>query len=90
MTTACRKFEGFVSRFQPYFDVVEIFVQVKPEYMALIWGSLKLIFKVRYLIRSIRLDSVGRLHSLGCQALMNFLLAMLQLCQIPRGDCQHV
>ncbi|KAI4867277.1 hypothetical protein F4820DRAFT_468079 [Hypoxylon rubiginosum] len=46
LTAACRKFQHLVSRLQPYFDVVEVFVQVKPEYMALIWGSLKMIFKL--------------------------------------------
>ncbi|XXH00175.1 hypothetical protein Hte_006517 [Hypoxylon texense] len=46
LTTACRKFQHLVSRLQPYFDVVEVFVQAKPEYMALIWGSLKMIFKL--------------------------------------------
>lgn len=46
MTAACRKFQVFVDHISPYFDVVEIFVQVKPEYMALIWGSLRMIFKV--------------------------------------------
>ncbi|KAI0166880.1 hypothetical protein GGR52DRAFT_555997 [Hypoxylon sp. FL1284] len=46
LTAACRKFQHLVSRLQPYFDVVETFVQVKPEYMAIIWGSLKMIFKL--------------------------------------------
>ncbi|KAK1749555.1 hypothetical protein QBC47DRAFT_333452 [Echria macrotheca] len=46
LTAACRKFQVFVDHIKSYFDVVEIFVQVKPEYLALIWGSLRLIFKL--------------------------------------------
>ncbi len=46
LTAAARKFAAFVQFLQPYFDVVEIFVQVKPDVMALIWGLLKMIFKV--------------------------------------------
>lgn len=46
LTNASRKFQHLVNRLQPYFDVIDTFIQAKPEYMALVWGSLKMIFKV--------------------------------------------
>ncbi|KAK1768102.1 hypothetical protein QBC33DRAFT_585007 [Phialemonium atrogriseum] len=46
LAVVSRKFQLLADHLQPYFDVVEIFVQVKPEYMALIWGSMKMIFKL--------------------------------------------
>lgn len=54
LTSACRKFESLVQRIRPYFDVVDIFVQVKPECMALIWGSMKMVFKVCLISWSLR------------------------------------
>lgn len=46
LTNASRKFQHLVNRLQPYFDVIDTFIQAKPEYMALVWGSLKMIFKL--------------------------------------------
>ena len=36
----------FSDSFEPFFDIVNVFVQVKPEWFGLFWGSLRLIFKV--------------------------------------------
>jgi len=44
--SCCAKIAQFSNAFEPYFDIVNIFVQVKPEYMGVIWGSIRLIFKV--------------------------------------------
>ncbi len=42
-----RHFRNFGRRIEPYFDVVNIFVQTHPEYLGLVWGTLTLLFKVR-------------------------------------------
>lgn len=47
----CAKIASFSRMFEPYFEVVSIFVQVKPEYMGIIWGAIRFIFKVDYLSR---------------------------------------
>jgi hypothetical protein len=47
LTKACRKIDGLARKLEPYFEVVNIFVQVQPEYAGLVWGSLRTIFKVR-------------------------------------------
>lgn len=39
----------FSDVFEPYFDVMNVFVQVKPEYMGIIWGVILLIFKVSWI-----------------------------------------
>jgi hypothetical protein len=46
LTVACRKLHGFTSLLEPYFEIVNIFVQVKPEYAGLVWGSMRMIFYV--------------------------------------------
>ncbi|KAL1874562.1 hypothetical protein Daus18300_003581 [Diaporthe australafricana] len=45
ITAAFRKFEGFVAYLEPYFQIVDTFVSAKPECAALVWGSLRMIFK---------------------------------------------
>ncbi len=47
LTIVVGKLNRFANRIQPYFDIVNIFVQAKPEYAALVWGSLRTIFQVR-------------------------------------------
>lgn len=39
---------NLAQRIKPYFEVVDTFVSVKPEYLGLVWGTIKLVFKVRY------------------------------------------
>lgn len=46
LTGVVRKIHQFAESLEPYFRIVEIFVQVRPDSMALIWGSLRFIFKV--------------------------------------------
>jgi hypothetical protein len=36
----------FSERLQPYLEIVSIFVQSNPQYNAIVWGSLRLIFQV--------------------------------------------
>lgn len=36
----------FSRSLEPYFDIIGIFVQARPEYAALVWGSLSMIFRV--------------------------------------------
>ena len=42
----CRKVERFASAFAPFFDVIGIFVQSNPEFAALAWGAIRLVFLV--------------------------------------------
>jgi hypothetical protein len=37
---------AFSDAFAPFFDVVNIYIQIKPEWAAVFWGTLWLIFKV--------------------------------------------
>ncbi|KAF2266654.1 hypothetical protein CC78DRAFT_531460 [Lojkania enalia] len=44
---ACsRKIAHFSNVFAPYFDIVNIFVQIRPDLLGWFWGSIRLIFKV--------------------------------------------
>ncbi|KAF4453686.1 NACHT domain-containing protein [Fusarium austroafricanum] len=40
----CRKLDRFASLFAPFFSVVGTFVQSNPEYSALAWGAIRLVF----------------------------------------------
>jgi hypothetical protein len=46
LTSLARKLHDFSSRLEPYFEIVNIFVQAKPEIAALVWGSLQMLFQV--------------------------------------------
>lgn len=46
LMTCCSKVESFSRKLVPYFDVVNVFVQIKPDCIAGFWGSLMLICKV--------------------------------------------
>ena len=49
--TAClKKIKAFSDSFEPFFDIINIFVQVKPEWFGLFWGTIRLIFKVSLLV----------------------------------------
>jgi hypothetical protein len=43
LTAAVRKLHNFSRNLEPYFDIVNIFIQANPEYTCLIWGSLRTI-----------------------------------------------
>jgi hypothetical protein len=49
LTAVVRKLNRFANKIQPYFEIVNIFIQAKPEYGALVWGSLRMIFQVNYM-----------------------------------------
>ncbi|KAL6880723.1 hypothetical protein J3F83DRAFT_39 [Trichoderma novae-zelandiae] len=40
------KVASFANGFAPFFDVIGVFVQVKPEYAAVLWGTIWFIFKI--------------------------------------------
>jgi len=45
--TACLKHvQDFASRLTPFFEIVDIFVSSNPEYAALAWGAIRLVFLV--------------------------------------------
>jgi hypothetical protein len=44
------KIDSFSGAFSPFFEVINIFVQVKPDWFGVIWGSIRLIFQVRTLL----------------------------------------
>jgi hypothetical protein len=44
----CKKVTAFSKAFAPYFEIIDIFVQVKPDWLAWFWGSIRLVFKVAY------------------------------------------
>jgi hypothetical protein len=46
---ACsRKIALFSNVFAPYFDIVNIFVQIKPDVLGWFWGMIRLVFKVAF------------------------------------------
>ena len=46
--SACTtKIAAFSDTFAPFFDVINIFVQIKPEWLGIFWGSVRLIFQVQ-------------------------------------------
>jgi hypothetical protein len=46
LLVCCQRLQRFSAAFEPYFDIVNIFVQVKPDWFGVFWGSIRLIFKV--------------------------------------------
>lgn len=66
----CRKIESFAKAFAPYFEVVNIFVQIKPDWMGWFWGSLRLIFQV----------TMAHLKAYGFLSLTSKSLAVTSLC----------
>jgi hypothetical protein len=42
----CTKISRFADSFAPFFDVVNIYCQIKPEWINWFWGSLRLVFQV--------------------------------------------
>ncbi|OCL01351.1 hypothetical protein AOQ84DRAFT_383830 [Glonium stellatum] len=40
------KFARFSNGFAPYFDIIALFVQIKPEWLICFWGSIKLVFQL--------------------------------------------
>lgn len=46
LTAACRKLDQFTKEIEPFFEIINIFVQIKPDYAGLVWGSMRIIFQV--------------------------------------------
>ena len=46
LLSCSRKLAAFSHAFAPYFDIINIFVQIKPEWLGWFWGSIRLVFKV--------------------------------------------
>ena len=46
LLSCSRKMAAFSRAFAPYFDIINIFVQIKPEWLGWFWGSIRLVFKV--------------------------------------------
>jgi hypothetical protein len=42
----CSKVEGFASAMAPFFDIIAILVSSHPEFAALAWGAVRLVFLV--------------------------------------------
>ena len=53
-----KSLHSFTKRLQPYFDVVNIFIQSNPEFSALLWGALRLVLQVSLTPR----DSIHRFN----------------------------
>lgn len=49
LLAACSKIESFRLKIEPYFRVVDIVVSSHPEYAAIVWGAIQLIFSVSVL-----------------------------------------
>lgn len=49
LLSCSRKIAAFSHAFAPYFDIINIFVQIKPQWLAWFWGSIRLVFKVELL-----------------------------------------
>jgi hypothetical protein len=48
----CKKIAIFADAFAPYFEVIGVFVQIKPEWAGWFWGILRLILQVCTLFTS--------------------------------------
>lgn len=46
LLSCSRKIAAFSHAFAPYFDIINIFVQIKPQWLAWFWGSVRLVFKM--------------------------------------------
>jgi hypothetical protein len=40
----CKRIDEFASAWSPFFDIVGIFIQSNPEFSALAWGAIRLVF----------------------------------------------
>jgi hypothetical protein len=47
LLVCCNKINDFSESFAPYFDMINVFIQAKPEWLSVFWGSIRLIFQVR-------------------------------------------
>ena len=47
LLAGCRKVDAFCKTVEPYFRVIDILVSSHPEYAAIVWGAVRLVFLVR-------------------------------------------
>ena len=47
LSSCTTKIATFSDAFAPFFDVISIFVQIKPEWLGIFWGSVRLVFQGR-------------------------------------------
>ena len=43
----CERLRRFSAAFEPYFDILNVFIQVKPEWLAIFWGPIRLMLQVQ-------------------------------------------
>lgn len=48
LTRFAQKLQNFAVKLNPYFEVVNIFVQTNPLYAGLVWGTIRLVFQVGF------------------------------------------
>ncbi|ORY12258.1 hypothetical protein BCR34DRAFT_306723 [Clohesyomyces aquaticus] len=46
LLTCSRKIALFSHAFAPYFDIINIYVQIRPDWLGWFWGSIRLVFKL--------------------------------------------
>jgi hypothetical protein len=51
LTRCCKRIAALSIKMEPYFDVINIFVSSHPEFAAIVWGALRLVFVVRILLK---------------------------------------
>lgn len=59
------RIERISTRLKPFFQVIEIFVSSNPEYAAIAWGSIRLIFMVRNLSSHLTIRALLRFFIVG-------------------------
>ena len=48
LLSCCKKVEQFARKWEPFFEIINIFLNSHPEWSALAWGAVRLVFKVSY------------------------------------------
>lgn len=48
LTAFVRRLHAFTSKVEPYFEIINIFAQIKADVSSAVWGSLRVLFKVRF------------------------------------------
>lgn len=46
LTKCCKKIQDLSNKLEPYFEIINLFVQTHPEFAGLAWGSIRLVFLV--------------------------------------------
>ena len=47
MLSCCKMIERFAKKWEPFFQIINIFVSTHPEYAGLAWGAIRLVFQVQ-------------------------------------------